>query len=54
MKRVLVRTIVGIFTVIGVCLLVILYQNNYHMTVTAVDIPTSKGILKGNLVLQRI
>lgn len=53
MRRVLVRTIVGIFTVIGVCLLVILYQNNYHMTVTAVDIPTSKGILKGNLVLPK-
>ncbi len=53
MKKILIRIISAIVILFVVCLGVILYQNNYNMKVTAVKIPTSKGVLNGSLVLPK-
>lgn len=53
MKKIFIRIISAIVILFVVCLGVILYQNNYNMKVTAVKIPTSKGVLNGSLVLPK-
>jgi len=53
MKKKLIRIIVFTSILIVICLSVIFYQNNYIMKVTSIQIPTSKGILQGNLILPK-
>ncbi len=53
MKKILFRIISVIIIFAVICLGIILYQNDYNMKVTTVQIPTSKGILNGSLVLPK-
>lgn len=53
MKNLLIKIISVLGILIVICLCIILYQNTYHMKVTSAEIPTSKGILKGSLVLPK-
>lgn len=53
MKKKIVKIVAGLSLVILLCLAVIISQNSFDMRVTSVEIPTSKGILKGSLVLPK-
>lgn len=53
MRKKLIGIITGISIFIILCIAIILYQNTFNMTVTSVDIQTSKGVLKGNLILPK-
>ncbi|WP_029159443.1 alpha/beta hydrolase [Clostridium scatologenes] len=51
MRKKLIGIVIGVGVFVILCIVIILYQNTFHMTVNSVQIQTSKGILKGNLVL---
>jgi dienelactone hydrolase len=51
MKKKTITIIASIGILIMLCAGIILYQNSYPMKITSVQIPTSKGMLNGSLVL---
>lgn len=51
MKKKLIGIVIGVGVFVILCIVIILYQNAFRMTVNSVQIQTSKGILKGSLVL---
>ncbi len=54
MKHKLFKLLGGLFLLITLGTIIILYQNSFDMKVTPVQIQTSKGTLMGNLVLPKI
>lgn len=53
MKKKLITILAGISIIVLSCIILILYQNTFHMRITSVQIPTSKGELKGKLILPK-
>jgi dienelactone hydrolase len=53
MKNTIRKIFISTGILIALCIAVILFQNTFDMTVTSVQIPTSKGNLQGSLVLPK-
>lgn len=53
MKKKIITILVGISMIILSCGAIIVHQNTFHMRVVPVQIPTTKGELKGQLVLPK-
>ncbi|WP_394523744.1 alpha/beta hydrolase family protein [Lacrimispora sp. JR3] len=53
MTKKAIKMIAGMIIFILVCIVVIIQQNTFDMKVTSVQIPTSKGVLNGSIVLPK-